>query len=214
MNMKKIIEWLKKWGLWILGILAVISGILRKVEEARIRRQLREASKESARASEAVGRAKEVLEASEEVVKSEEKKMAERKKKAAELAKRLDKLSIIIWVVIGTVLLAQSTVIAQDNSDALMKKYLEAVEIAKEYKALYEEAEKSNETLLAQVKLLQEQVKSLLSTVERLQKWIDELQSTILKMLGKKNLSLTGGVIGSPTYVPNLGGFLAVTVSF
>lgn len=212
--MGKVIAWLKKWGLWVLGIFVTIVGVISKINEARIRKQLRESSKESNKASEVVGRAEAILESSEEVVKSEEEKMAERKKRASELAKRLSKLSIIIWVVIGTVFFTQSAVIAQDNSDALMKKYLEAVEVAQQYKALYEEAQKSNETLLAQVKLLQDQVKSLISTIERLQKWIDELQSTILKMLGKKNISLTGGVIASPAYVPGVGGFLGVTVSF
>lgn len=224
--MSKVIAWLKKWWGLLVGGLIGFLVLLSKVKLSNVQKTVKDSGEAVNKASEEIGKAKTVINQSEKVISESEKtinnakrvvadeeaKMAERKKKDRDLSKRLDKLSFFAIVILSSILFITSLSSAENNSttlnyDDLMQKYLEAVDIAKQYQDLYREAEKSNETLLAQIKELtsqlernteqmkvqQDQIKSLMEVVSNLQKWIGELQNTIMKLLGKP-VEISGGM--------------------
>lgn len=212
------------WG-WILSILGIVFAVLlgaRRIENGRIKKRVDNIQKEAAKTHEAVGEAKAVLEASEKVAKDEEAKIADRKERAKKLADRLKKLNngtFILMLVVGIILVGTIVVSAEapavpKDYDTLLKYYLEAVDVAAEYKQLYEEAEASNKTLLNQVKLLQEQVAKLTETIDKLQKWLDEMQATVMKLLARKPLGFIGGLTVTGFNPPQPGAFVGVNIGF
>lgn len=128
-----------------------------------------------------------------DVIGEERAAREERLKKAKELSKRLHRLPVVLLLALGLTLVAP--VAAQQipgDYEQLADLYLEAVEIAAAYKALYEQAEASNARLLAELDALRQQVEALTATVERQQSLIERQQQSILGLLS--GLSLEAGV--------------------
>src|SRR5690606_1651425 len=128
-----------------------------------------------------------------DVIAEEKAAREERLQEARELQDRLRRLPVVLHVVLGLALAAP--VSAQQipgDYEQLARLYMEVVEIAHQYKALYEASEASNARLLAELDALRLQVELLTATVERQQALIERQQNSILGLLG--GLSLEAGV--------------------
>ena len=148
-----------------------------------------------------------------DVIAEETAAREERLQKARELQDRLRRLPMILLVVLGIALAAP--VSAQQlpgDYEQLADLYLEAVEIAAAYKALYEQAEASNARLLAELDALRRQVELLTATVERQQALIERQQNSILGLLG--GLSLEAGVEAQSLSPITITPFLRVAYRF
>jgi len=176
----------KSWLAWLgAALLALLTlGLVgRRRAERPVGREVDKALEDTRTAA---GRAGDVI--AEETAAREE-----RLQKARELQDRLRRLPMILLVVLGIALAAP--VSAQQipgDYEQLANLYLEAVEIAHQYKLLYETAEQSNARLLAELDTLRRQVELLTATVERQQALIERQQNSILGLLG--GLSLEAGV--------------------
>src|SRR5690606_28955967 len=148
-----------------------------------------------------------------DVIAEERAARKERLQKARELEDRLRRLPMILLVALGIALAAP--VSAQQlpgDYEQLADLYLEAVEIAAAYKALYEQAEASNARLLAELDALRRQVELLTATVERQQALIERQQNSILGLLG--GLSLEAGVEAQSLSPITITPFLRVAYRF
>ena len=148
-----------------------------------------------------------------DVIAEETAAREERLQKARELQDRLRRLPMILLVVLGIALAAP--VSAQQipgDYEQLANLYLEAVEIAHQYKALYEASEASNARLLAELDALRRQVELLTATVERQQALIERQQNSILGLLG--GLSLEAGVEAQSLSPITITPFLRVAYRF
>lgn len=213
-------SWLKSILKWIGFIFLAIFGILfglRRHQERQIRRRVDQIEREAEQATSIVEEAREIKRETEHILAEEERRAKERRQRAKELSDRLDKLMIIV-VIIALGLIFGRPIFAAEaqlgDYDSLLKKYQEVVDIASQYKALYEDAERSNEILMAQIKALQAQIDSLTSLVERLQKWLDEMQQIVTKLLGRKSIGIIGGVTVTGIDPPSPGAFLGVNLGF
>jgi len=148
-----------------------------------------------------------------DVIAEERAAREERLQKARELQDRLRRLPMILLVVLGIALAAP--VSAQQlpgDYEQLAQLYLEVVEIAHQYKALYEASEASNARLLAELDALRQQVESLTAIVERQQALIERQQTSILGLLG--GLSLEAGVEAQSLSPITITPFLRVAYRF
>jgi len=148
-----------------------------------------------------------------DVIAEERAAREERLQKARELQDRLRRLPMILLVVLGIALVAP--VSAQQlpgDYEQLAQLYLEVVEIAHQYKALYEASEASNARLLAELDALRQQVESLTAIVERQQALIERQQSSILGLLG--GLALEAGVEAQSLSPITITPFLRVAYRF
>lgn len=148
-----------------------------------------------------------------DVIAEERAAREERLQKARELQDRLRRLPMILLVALSIALAAPVT--AQQlpgDYEQLAQLYLEVVEIAHQYKALYEASEASNARLLAELDALRQQVESLTATVERQQALIERQQNSILGLLG--GLSLEAGVEAQSLSPITIMPFLRVAYRF
>lgn len=148
-----------------------------------------------------------------DVIAEERAAREERLQKARELQDRLRRLPMILLVALSIALAAP--VSAQQlpgDYEQLVQLYLEVVEIAHQYKALYEASEASNARLLAELDALRQQVEALTATVERQQTLIERQQQSILGLLG--GLSLEAGVEAQSLSPITLVPFLRVAYRF
>src|SRR5690606_20369409 len=148
-----------------------------------------------------------------DVIAEETAARNERLQKARELQDRLRRLPMILLVVLGIAFAAP--VSAQQlpgDYEQLAQLYLEVVEIAHQYKALYEASEASNARLLAELDALRQQVESLTAIVERQQALIERQQTSILGLLG--GLFLEAGVEAQSLSPITITPFLRVAYRF
>lgn len=148
-----------------------------------------------------------------DVIAEERAAREDRLQKARELQDRLRRLPMILLVALSIALAAPVT--AQQlpgDYEQLAQLYLEVVEIAHQYKALYEASEASNARLLAELDALRQQVESLTATVERQQALIERQQNSILGLLG--GLSLEAGVEAQSLSPITITPFLRVAYRF
>src|SRR5690606_16384588 len=166
----RIKSWLTWFGAALLALLTL--GLVGRRRAGRPVGRLADKALEDTRA--AAGRAGDVL--AEEAAAGEE-----RLQQALEVQVRLSRVLNAVHVVLDLALAAP--VSAQQilgDYEQLAQLYLEVVEIAHQYKALYEASEASNARLLAELDALRQQVELLTATVERQQALIKRQQNSIL----------------------------------
>lgn len=147
-------------------------------------------------------KSKKVLEESKKETLEIENRIKDRKERAKERqekAKQVGKIIIILFIIGGMVL--GGTKVSANEPDVPFDKYLEMTELANFYKTLYEEAEKDleeadrdNELLLKQIRLLQDELEIRITSEEIMQKRIEELMDMITKLIKGKSLNVKGGV--------------------
>lgn len=124
----------------------------------------------------------------------------------------------VVGVLLALALTLSPVALAQEgfapDYEQLLQLYREAIEIAHQYKELYEEAEASNEVLLAQIEQLNSQIKNLTATVERQQKLIEEQQKSILNLLGGNRFGIEAGVNVSGLSPITLEPYVAISLRF
>ena len=178
----RIKSWLAWFGAALLALLTLGLAGRRRVERPAGRQ-----------VDDALESTREATRHAADVIAEERAAREERLQKARELQDRLRRLPMILLVVLGIALAAP--VSAQQipgDYEQLAQLYLEVVEIAHQYKALYEASEASTARLLAELDALRQQVELLTATVERQQALIERQQNSILGLLG--GLSLEAGV--------------------
>ena len=199
---------IKSWLAALGGILLVaLTGFM-----LGSRRRTRPHGPEVDRALEAANRAAGEAKAT---IEQQRERMAERKRRAEDLARRLRALPFILLLALSSCLWSPA-VSAQDtlpsDYDTLARLYLEAVDIAAQYKALYEDAERSNERLLAQLEALQRRVEELAETVRRQQELIERQQGTIMGLL--RGIRVSAGVSLESLSPPSLTPWVAIAYEF
>lgn len=199
-------ERIKTWLAWFgAALLALLT--LGLVGRRRVERPMGQ------QVDDALEATKQATQRAADVIAEEKAAREERLQKARELQDRLRRLPIILLVVLGITLAAP--VSAQQlpgDYEQLADLYLEAVEIAHQYKTLYEAAEASNARLLAELDALRQQVETLQATVERQQALIERQQRSILGLLG--GLSLEAGVEAQSLSPITITPFLRVAYRF
>lgn len=162
-----------------------------ELESAELKKKTAEAK---AKADAATKKAKETVDEaeitkkeSEETRKTVADAMAKRKKKAAELKdKVLPFILIVILLFVGTSNVMATDPVPSPSYEKLMASYLEAVDLADEYKALYEAAESDNEKLLVQLEKNEAAITSLQAEVTALSAMVNELN----KLMAEKDAAL------------------------
>lgn len=162
-----------------------------ELESAELKKKTAEAK---AKADAATKKAKETVDEaeitkkeSEETRKTVADAMANRKKKAAELKdKVLPFILIVILLFVGTSNVMATDPVPSPSYEKLMASYLEAVDLADEYKALYEAAESDNEKLLVQLEKNEAAITSLQAEVTALSAMVNELN----KLMAEKDAAL------------------------
>lgn len=153
-----------------------------ELESAELKKKTAEAK---AKADAAKKKAKETVEDAETTKKESQETrktvadaMAKRKKKAAELKdKVLPFILIVILLFVGTSNVMATDPIPSPSYEKLMESYLEAVDLADEYKTLYEAAESDNELLLVQLEKNEAAITALQTEVTSLAAMVDELNA-------------------------------------
>src|SRR5690554_6825753 len=198
-------ERIKSWLAWLgAALLALLTlGLVgRRRAERPVGREVDKALEDTRAAA---GRAGDVI--AEETAAREE-----RLKKAKALSDRLRRLPVILLALCLALAAPVSAQQIPGDYEQLADLYLEAVEIARQYRDLYEQAEASNARLLAELDALRQQVESLTATVERQQAMIERQQQSILGLLG--GLSLEAGVEAQSLSPITLTPFLRVAYRF
>mgnify|MGYP001396206373 CR=1 FL=1 len=204
---------IKSWLAWLgAALLALLTlGLVgRRRAERPVGREVDKALEDTRAAA---GRAGDVI--AEETAAREERLRQHQAltERLRDLSRRGKRLPVIL--LLALVLTLAAPVSAQQipgDYEQLADLYLEAVEIAAAYKALYEQAEASNARLLAELDALRQQVELLTATVERQQALIERQQNSILGLLG--GLSLEAGVEAQSLSPITITPFLRVAYRF
>lgn len=201
-----------KWvGTFFAGLIAgllLYLGIRSKSMPGAVKQGTKQATDDANKAIDAANAAldksKEVIAHSEATLEEVRKRRKARQEKAAKLDSGAGKLLTIILLAL-LVGLYTGAVQAQDSVpesyEDLRAAYLNQVQVAAQWKQLYEEAEQDNITLEHEIETLQSHIKSqdeliasLRDTIAELKAWIAELYKTIAN-LSKSGLKMTVGAL-------------------
>jgi len=208
---KKVGEFLKKWGIWLLSALGALFSVLTLIKGNRIRGLVNDAETCTKQAGKLAGDARvdaekqraRIREAEANAVKAEE--LDERLKKIK--AKRTFPLIVIIGLLlIGLMAVPVKASELPTDYDSLKSLYFatldqivelkldleEAIMIAEGYKDVYETEKRLRQEA-------EEAVTRGLARERELQEIVDKQHKIILELAGGKQLTITGGLILHPT---------------
>ena len=209
--MKKVGEFLKKWGIWLLSALGALFSVLTLIKGNRIRGLVNDAETCTKQAGKLAGDARvdaekqraRIREAEANALKAEE--LDERLKKIK--AKRTFPLIVIIGLLlIGLMAVPVKASELPTDYDSLKSLYFaaldqivelkldleEAIMIAEGYKDVYETEKRLRHEA-------EEAVSRGLARERELQEIVDKQHKIILELAGGKQLTITGGLILHPT---------------
>ena len=209
--MKKVGEFLKKWGIWLLSALGALFSVLTLIKGNRIRGLVNDAETCTKQAGKLAGDARvdaekqraRIREAEANAVKAEE--LDERLKKIK--AKRTFPLIVIIGLLlIGLMAVPVKASELPTDYDSLKSLYFatldqivelkldleEAIMIAEGYKDVYETEKRLRQEA-------EEAVTRGLARERELQEIVGKQHKIILELAGGKQLTITGGLILHPT---------------